>query len=63
MTKKDYIQLATAIGQATKELKAGDSARKAVEIVIEHISHACQIENPMFNPATFKAYIAKITKS
>lgn len=62
MTKKDYVIIATAIAQATRELKAQDSAKKAVDSVIEHVSHALQIDNPNFNPSTFKAYIIKTTR-
>jgi len=60
MTRKDYVLIATAIGQATKELKATDNAKKALAMIIEHVSHALQVENPAFKPGTFKSHIAVI---
>jgi hypothetical protein len=60
MTKKDYEILATALAQAYTE--AGDSAeRKGVASSIEHICHACQIENPRFKERTFKKYVHEMS--
>lgn len=62
MTKKDYIIIATALGQAIKELKTTDSTPKAVNSIVEHISHALQIDNSGFKPEVFRNYVAKMSK-
>jgi hypothetical protein len=62
MTKKDYIIIATALGQSIKELKTTDSTPKAVNSIVEHICHALQIDNPGFKPETFRNYVTKISK-
>ena len=58
MTKKDYILIATAIGQAYSETKSATEANR----VIEHICHALQVDNPAFNENRFKNYIRLISQ-
>jgi hypothetical protein len=62
MTRKDYIIIATALGQAIKETKQGDGAQKVTGSIVEHVCHALQIDNPGFKPETFKSYIVKMSK-
>lgn len=60
MTKKDYIIIATAISQAVREVPAQASAKSAAKSIIEHVSHALQIDNPKFDARRFIAYIEKL---
>jgi hypothetical protein len=55
MTKKDYIIIATAIGQACAE--SDRSQAKTIDRVVEHVCHALQIDNANFDIARFKARI------
>lgn len=57
MTMKDYIIIATALGQAYSETA---NAREA-DRVIEHICHALQVNNPVFDENKFKKYIRLIS--
>jgi hypothetical protein len=63
MTKKDYVLIATAIAQCVKEVKATDTAKRAVSCMVEHLTHALQIENPKFDPKKFQSFIAKLSRS
>jgi len=58
MTKKDYVRLATAIGQAYGECKTADECRGAAK-VLEHIGHALQVDNPNFKPQVFVNAVKK----
>lgn len=57
MTKKDYIIIATALGQACAE----SNNIKEIERVVEHICHALQVDNPTFDILRFKKHIHDVT--
>jgi len=58
MKKKDYIIIATALGQAYSEAKSSTEANR----IIEHICHALQVDNPAFNENQFKNYVRLISQ-
>ena len=63
MTRKDHVVIATALGQAVKEMTPSTSMIKAVDMIVEHVTHALQVDNPAFIPETFKQFVRKISYS